>query len=533
MRVDFALKVNSMNVPAPQLAYFQDQRLPQNARLAGFAALVSGLGVPVPMREMAAVSGHHIKQGPRIDGKWRIFDKRYAPDETLEGHLTFALRHEHIDLLVLKRALRAVPAESIANIVRKSPESAFGRRLWFFYEWLLQETIEELPDASSKIGMVEALDSKRYYTGVSTPAPRYRVRNNLLGTPNFCPTIRRTEKLNAFIDLDLRERAHQTIIKVGGELVARAASFLLLADSKASFEIEGERPARDRLQRWGRAIAQAGNRELSIAELVQLQRSLIEDTRFIKPGLRDEGVFLGTHTVDREPLPDFIGAKHTDLTVLLTGLAASDELMSRGELDPVLQAAAVAFGFVYIHPFQDGNGRIQRWLIHHVLAQRKFSPPGLTFPVSSVMLDRLEDYKHVLENHSKALMPYIEWYPTDSGNVEVTNETEDLYALFDCTEAAEFLYECVQRTIAVDLPQELDYLRRRDDALRKIMDAVEMPDRLADLFIIYVTRNGGTLPNRRRSGEFHSLTDTELVELENIVQSAFDGFDTAAFRHGS
>ena len=25
-------------------------------------------------------------------------------------------------------------------------------------------------------------------------------------------------------------------------------------------------------------------------------------------------------------------------------------------LDPVLQAAATAFGFVYVHPFQDGNG---------------------------------------------------------------------------------------------------------------------------------------------------------------------------------
>lgn len=520
-----------MTVPQP--AYLQDQRVPQNARLAGFSALVLGLGIQVPLREMAAVSDHHIKQGPRVDGKWRIFDKRYAPDETLEGHLTFALRHEHLDLLVLKRILAAIPPASIANIVRQGPESAFGRRLWFFYEFLLQETITELPDARSKIGMVEAIDSKRYYTGSSTPAPRYRIRNNLLGTPDFCPTIRRTEKLDAFIQSDLRERAHQTIIKVGGELVARAASFLLLADSKASFEIEGERPARDRLQRWGRAIQQAGSRELSIGELVQLQKALIEDTRFIKPGLRDEGVFLGTHTVDREPLPEFIGAKHADLTALLTGLAASDELMSKGELDPVLQAAAVSFGFVYIHPFQDGNGRIQRWMIHHVLAQRKFSPPGLTFPVSSVMLDRLEDYKHVLENHSKALMPYIEWYPTDSGNVEVTNETKDLYALFDCTEAAEFLYECVQRTIAVDLPQELDYLGRRDEAMRKIMDAVELPDRLADLFIIYTTRNGGTLPNRRRSGEFHSLTEDEVRSLEQIVQSTFEGFDASAFRHGS
>ncbi|MDH3465586.1 MAG: Fic family protein [Gammaproteobacteria bacterium] len=32
-------------------------------------------------------------------------------------------------------------------------------------------------------------------------------------------------------------------------------------------------------------------------------------------------------------------------------------------LDPILQAAATAFGFIYIHPFQDGNGRLHRCLI--------------------------------------------------------------------------------------------------------------------------------------------------------------------------
>jgi hypothetical protein len=38
------------------------------------------------------------------------------------------------------------------------------------------------------------------------------------------------------------------------------------------------------------------------------------------------------------------------------------------EVDPVVAAAILAFGFVYIHPFEDGNGRIHRYLIHHVLA---------------------------------------------------------------------------------------------------------------------------------------------------------------------
>jgi Fic family protein len=58
--------------------------------------------------------------------------------------------------------------------------------------------------------------------------------------------------------------------------------------------------------------------------------------------------------------------------------------------DPVVAAAMLAFGFVYVHPFEDGNGRIHRYLI---LAKRGFNPPGMVFPVSATILDRIDDYK--------------------------------------------------------------------------------------------------------------------------------------------
>ena len=149
---------------------------------------------------------------------------------------------------------------------------------------------------------------------------------------------------------------------------------------------------------------------------------------------------------------------------------------------PLLKAAATAFGFVYIHPFQDGNGRMHRCLIHHVLAERKFTPPGMVFPVSSVMLDRIDDYRSTLQRHSGPLMPFIEWRPTPERNVEVLNATADLYRYFDCTEVAEFLYACVRRTVESDLPREIEYLRRHDEAIRRIMDTIEMPDRIAELY---------------------------------------------------
>jgi len=191
--------------------------------------------------------------------------------------------------------------------------------------------------------------------------------------------------------------------------------------ARASFEIEGERPPRNRLERWGRTVLQAGKNRLTLDEILRLQRVLIEDTRFVRAGLRPDGVFLGVRD-HRDPLPEFIGARPDDLDDLVGGLLEANDRMREVSVDPVLKAAATAFGFVYIHPFQDGNGRMHRCLIHHVLAERKFTPPGMVLPVSSVMLDRIDDYRATLQAHSGPLMPFIEWRPTPERNVEVLNQ---------------------------------------------------------------------------------------------------------------
>ena len=106
-------------------------------------------------------------------------------------------------------------------------------------------------------------------------------------------------------------------------------------------------------------------------------------------------------------------------------------------------------------------------------------------------------------------MPFIDWRPTADRNVEVLNDTADLYRYFDCTGAAEFLFACVQRTVEDDLPREIDYLRRHDDALRRIMDAVEMPDRLAENLMMFIRQNNGRLPTRRRKANFRSSATTK------------------------
>ena len=95
----------------------------------------------------------------------------------------------------------------------------------------------------------------------------------------------------------------------------------------------------------------------------------------------------------------------------------------------------------------------------------------------------------------------IEWEPTDKGNVRVLNDTGDYYRFFDATPHAEFLYECVERTIEVDLPAETSFLKGYDSFRRQVEDIVDMPDNTVDLLFRFLRQNDGTLsPACARTG---------------------------------
>lgn len=511
-----------MQLENTRVASFQGFPVPRQGRLAGLAALVNALSVRAPVRIPACISDGHISRSMRSEGQWRVYDKRYWPGDTFGDHLDFSLRNENLDLLVLKRVFQSIGSEVVEAFVKTTPTGIPARRAWYLYELLTGNVLNIADDPG--VPAIDLLDSDAYFTGKPRLSRRHRVRDNLLGNGAYCPILRRTEKLTRFTQRGLAQKAAETLGRTGAHVVSRAASFLLLADSRASFEIEGERPPRNRLERWGKAVLQAGKNKLTLDEIVRLQGIVIEDRRFVHVGLRPDGVFLGERDHNQDLLPEFIGARPKDLLDLMTHMLGANDRMSADGLDAVLQATATAFGFVYIHPFQDGNGRIHRCLIHHVLAERKYTPPGVVFPVSAVMYERIDEYRKALQRHSGPLMDFIEWRPTPEHNVEVLNDTADLYRYFDATDVAEFLYSCVERTVEYNLPREIEYLRRHDQALHRIMNMVEMPDRVAENLLMFIRQNKGTLPKRRRTGEFKQLTDDEVRKLEAVVDEAFEGF---------
>ncbi len=515
-----------MQINTDPIRVFQEKTVPADSRLAGWSALVRALVVQAPVRRPCAVSNQYVRGSRKEEGDWIVFDKRYWPGEDFSVQLNFALRYEDLDLLVVKRVLQTVPPDVVQKFVRSAPTGVAARRAWYLHEQFTGQALD-IPELPSTLAAVDLLDKEKYFTGMPGLSRRHKVRDNLLGTTRFSPMIRRTARLTEFVERKLGQKANEIVGRAGANVVARAASFLLLADSRASFAIEGERPPRGRLERWARAVVQAGKVPLTLDEIIRLHGVLIEDRRFVRAGLRQEGVFVGERDDQGDPLPEFIGARAQDLDDLVLGLIETNNRMREATLDPVLKAAATSFGFVYIHPFQDGNGRLHRCLIHHVLAERKFTPPGMVFPVSSVMLSRIDDYRKSLQTHSAPLMNFIEWRPTSDRNVEVLNQTADLYRFFDCTNNAEFLYGCVEQTVEQDLPQEIDYLKRHDEAMRRTMELVEMPDRMAEDLLMFIRKNNGKLGKKRRESQFSKLTDEEVAAIEAIVEEAFESFPGA------
>jgi Fic family protein len=500
------------------ISIFQGRQAPEPGTLVGYAAIIEAHNLQVPLPEQLALIS--TKNRRYTTEQWLVFTPRYAPEDNLYKQLTFALKYEGTNLLVIKRLFMSIDKAEVINMISAETLGQYSRKLWFLYEWLFDEHLA-VPDLKTG-NYVPLLDEKLQYAIPGTNSSRHRIINNLPGTPEFCPLIYKTETLDKYISSKLSDQKDTYLNGFHNDVLQRASSFLLLKDSKASFTIEQENPGTKRAMRWGKAIGQAGNKTLSIDELERLQQIVIENTRFVKLGLRAEGGFVGEHDrLSGDPIPEHISAKPEDLPSLLNGLVEANKLMQDDNYDAVLAAASIAFGFVFIHPFVDGNGRLHRYIIHHILAKKRFTKQRVIFPVSASILDHIEDYRMVLESYSHPLLDVIDWKITANHNVEVTNDTIDYYRYFDATKQAEFLYDCVMDTLTRIIPQEVNYLLNYDEFKRIIDEKFEMPDKMVAILVRFLEQNQGKLSKRALRKEFSALHEFEVKLIEDTYNNLF------------
>jgi hypothetical protein len=205
----------------------------------------------------------------------------------------------------------------------------------------------------------------------------------------------------------------------------------------------------------------------------------------------------------------------------MAGLIEAHKRMQEGDVSPIIHAAAISYGLVFLHPFEDGNGRIHRFLIHNILSLQGLVPRGLMFPVSAVMLKNPADYDASLEAFSRPLLSLIDYHLDEMGQLTVENDTASWYRYMDMTAQAEALSDFIIKTIEEELVEELSFLANYDKTKKAIQEIIDMPDRLIDLFIQLCLQNNGNLSARRKSSHFDFLTDEELVAMEQAVKNGY------------
>jgi len=187
----------------------------------------------------------------------------------------------------------------------------------------------------------------------------------------------------------------------------------------------------------------------------------------------------------------------------------------------IVAASMISFGFVFVHPFMDGNGRLHRYLIHEQLSSAGFTPKGLILPVSAVILANLDRYRETLESFSRPLRERTSYDP-DVQQVPATGNEAVYVRYFNATDQASFLYFALERTIEHDLDEEISFLMGFDRARAALNSMADWPAHSLEVFIRVVRQNGGHLSGTKRKSHFGWMADDELTRFETIVARAFD-----------
>lgn len=458
-----------------------------------------------------------------IKGYSYIPEDTYAISEieALYHHLVFALKYEGIHLLFFSQLVKHYSEDKLLELILIQPSGQYSRRIWFLIEWILGREISGRADIKKK-SYIPLVNEKLQYAAEGQKSRRHLILNNLPGTASFCPMVRKTQKLEGFINDDMISEKIASYKGSQNQVLRRASSFLVLEDSKASFSIEGESSKSLRVSRWAKMIDQVGMSDLSIERLVELQKMAISKPTRIQMGLRQKGGFVGSHhRHSGEPLPEHISARWQDLDVLMNGLMDSYKLLTSSKMDPVIAAAVLSFGFVFIHPFLDGNGRVHRYLMQHVLHKMAYIDNLIKFPISASILKNLERYRTVLVNYSHPLLAHIDWEETADHNINVLNETIDLYRFYDATLQCEFLYECIYDTVETIIPEEIDYLIKYDAFKMQLSEEISMPDNEISLLLKLLAQNNAKLSKRAKEKIIKGLTEDQVSYIEEVYADIF------------
>lgn len=451
-----------------------------------------------------------------------IYPPHYSPKQDPLAHIVFYLKYDDINFDFLKVVFGCISLDEVTQFIQQKPKGRYERRIGMLYEFLTSSKLP-VPDLG-KENYIDLLDTEKYVTGKSVKIARWNVNNNLLGNTDYCPVIRRTKQLENSLQYNFEKLFEDITNAFPREIFNRAVDYLYTKETRSSYQIEKEKPSPEREQRFVSLLEKAGQQSietlLSEKNLTSLQNEIV-DPRYAAKGFRSFQNYIGQTTYNFKEIVHYVCPPPAFILSIMNGLAHTAQ-KSEG-IHPIVRATVIAFGFVFAHPFEDGNGRLHRFLIHDVLTRDKLVPTGLIIPVSAHMVDHMKEYDDILEAYSQPLMLRVKYEMKNDNTMVVTNasEIEGYFRYPDLTDQVIYLARTVKSTITEDIYQEMEFLVKYEEVKAAIQQIVDMPSRNIDLMIKYLHQNRGELAARKRKF-FPELTDDEIAKMQMAFKEIFD-----------
>ncbi len=482
----------------------------------GYAHLISLLKLPVRLAGKPAAISASVNRRVETDTNI-LFPTGVALTDSPLGHLEFALRHEGIDLAVIEAAFAHIEPAALIQRLRENPNGEYIRRAAFLWEWL---TGKELSAGVTPTGRYVELFSSEQYVTARNPRrhPTYRITDNALGNRHFCPVVgKQAYPGPEFLEQLLAEAASLSGQSQQRGHYERAIHYLYLSETRGSFAIERETPSASKEARFIQLLRQAGEtRVLTEERLVAIQNAAVRDDYSREASYRTRQNWLENHAGRITFFPHPVeGLRET-----MAGWEAFLNDESRG-IDPLIRAACASFGFVYLHPFMDGNGRLHRYIIHHVLAHSGLVSPDMIIPVSAVIMKHITEYHQVLTGFSEPVTQLWDYLRHDDGPQILHTPGCGPYRYFQADREVTFLGNMLQEAIKEEIPRELRFLQGYDAAYERIDAEFDLPQKEIALLIRLIHGNSGQLSKRKRT-QFERIPDETVTRIEQIVNETFE-----------
>lgn len=491
-------------------------------QFVGYAHLLEALSLRVfPLARPA-----RVRPVTRVEaiGDCLAVPQRLAPaSEELLAHVLFALKHEGVNLSVLAQALPMLPEHDLMTALTEAPSGAYIRKACFLWEAF---TGNRLPyEEKAKGNTVLLFDPDRYVTGPTVRDSRWRVDFNGLGSLRYCATVERTAEISALLDFDVLGKSRAFIKSLAPEMMDRTIQWAYLHETRDSFAIERESPSQDKADRFVQLLRQAHERNpLTEDYLVQLQTSTVSNPLDMAAAFRHQqnhlsnGMRGGAGVSYLPPPPEMCRELMEELMAFANAAPKA--------IDPLVAGAVISFGFVFIHPFMDGNGRLSRFLIHQALCSAGALENGLLLPISVAMKREEQRYLQALQSFSRPTREFwsVRWLDADDLSLVFEGDTS-IYRYWDATECVAFTLEMARRALEVELREETEFLQAYDSVLKAVDSRFDVRGSDLSRLVMMCLDNQGKVSQHRRK-QFRYRVQEEIFDyIEEQAQLALSRTD--------